>query len=237
MTWPVHVLTIFPDMFPGPLGTSLMGKALETGKWTCNTVNLRDHAMDKHHSVDEEPFGGGAGMLMRADVLGRAVDTVLDTAGEGIAKVYVSPKGTPFNQEKAAALASNPNGLMVLCGRFEGVDQRVLDYYNFDEISMGDFVMTGGEMAAYCIIDACVRLLPEVVGKAESLADESFTSGLLEYPHYTRPQEWRSMTVPEVLLSGHHENIRKWRLEQSKQLTQKRRPDLWANYVNERKLS
>ncbi|MDP3935535.1 MAG: tRNA (guanosine(37)-N1)-methyltransferase TrmD, partial [Alphaproteobacteria bacterium] len=161
MSWPVHVLTIFPEMFPGPLGTSLIGKALETEKWTCNSVNLRDYAEDKHHSVDDEPFGGGAGMLMRADVIGRAVDAVLSKAGPRISKVYLSPKGKPFTQAKAQELSSNAQGMVMLCGRFEGVDQRVIDYYDFDEISIGDFVMTGGEMAAYCIIDACVRLLPE----------------------------------------------------------------------------
>jgi len=237
MSWPVHVLTIFPDMFPGALGTSLVGKALETEKWMCNAVNLREFAEDKHHSVDGEPFGGGAGMLMRADVIGRAIDSVVATVGSKISKVYVSPKGKPFTHAKAAALSSNPDGMLVLCGRFEGIDQRVIDYYGFDEISIGDFVMTGGEMAAYCMIDACVRLLPGVIGKAESLEDETFASGLLEYPHYTRPQEWKSLSVPEVLLSGHHEHIRKWRLKQAEQLTQERRPDLWAQYVNERKLS
>lgn len=237
MSWPVHVLTIFPDMFPGPLSTSLIGKALETEKWTCNSVNLRDYAEDKHHSVDDEPFGGGAGMLMRADVIGRAVEAVLSKAGPQISKVYLSPKGKPFTQAKAQELSSNAQGMVMLCGRFEGVDQRVIDHYGFDEVSMGDFVMTGGEMAAYCMIDACVRLLPEVIGKPESLEEESFSSGLLEYPQYTRPQEWNGLAVPDVLLSGHHENIRKWRLQRAEQLTQERRPDLWAQYVNERKLS
>lgn len=237
MTWSVHVLTIFPEMFPGSLNTSLIGKALESEKWSCNPVNLRDFAHDKHHSVDDEPFGGGVGMLMRPDVIGRAVESVLSTAGPDIAKVYLSPKGQPLNQSKAATLSENKDGLLILCGRFEGIDQRVIDHYNFDEISIGDFVMTGGEMAAYCLIDACVRLLPDVVGKAESLADESFAHGLLEYPQYTRPQEWNGLSVPNVLLSGHHEHIRLWRHQQAEQLTQERRPDLWAQYVNERKLS
>lgn len=237
MTWPVHVLTIFPDMFPGALNASLIGKALEADKWSCKPVNLRDFAEDKHHSVDDEPFGGGAGMLMRADVVGRAVDSVVSVAGAEISRIYLSPKGKPFTQAKARELSGNPAGMLVLCGRFEGVDQRVIDHYGLEEISVGDFVMTGGEMAAYCMIDACVRLLPEVVGKAESLEEESFSSGLLEYPHYTRPQEWKNMTVPDVLLSGHHERIRKWRLQQAEQLTKERRPDLWDQYVNERKLS
>lgn len=237
MTWPVHVLTIFPDMFPGALNTSLIGKALEAGKWSCKPVNLRDFAEDKHHSVDDEPFGGGAGMLMRADVVGRAIDSVISVADAEISRVYLSPKGKPFAQAKAREMSDNPAGMLVLCGRFEGVDQRVIDHYGLEEISVGDFVMTGGEMAAYCMIDACVRLLPDVVGKAESLEEESFSSGLLEYPHYTRPQEWKDMTVPDVLLSGHHERIRKWRLQQAEQLTKERRPDLWDQYVNERKLS
>lgn len=237
MIWPVHVLTIFPDMFPGTLNTSLIGKALEAGKWSCESVNLRDFAEDKHHSVDDEPFGGGSGMLMRADVIGRAIDSVVSVVGAEISRIYLSPKGKPFTQAKARELSDNPAGMLVLCGRFEGVDQRVIDYYGLEEISVGDFVMTGGEMAAYCMIDACVRLLPDVIGKAESLEEESFSSGLLEYPHYTRPQEWKDMSVPEVLLSGHHERIRKWRLQQAEQLTKERRPDLWDQYVNERKLS
>jgi tRNA (guanine37-N1)-methyltransferase len=237
MSWPVHVLTIFPEMFPGALDTSLVGKALENQTWTCRAINLRDFAEDKHHSVDDEPFGGGAGMLMRADVIGRAVDATLTDCGSGVAKIYLSPKGKAFTQKKAMELSKNSDGILMLCGRFEGVDQRVIDYYHFDEISIGDFVMTGGEIAAYCMIDACVRLLPDVIGKVESLEEESFSSGLLEYPHYTRPQEWKEMKVPEVLLSGHHEHIRQWRLEQSKQITQKQRPDLWAQYINERKLS
>lgn len=237
MSWPVHVLTLFPEMFPGPLSTSLVGKALESKKWSCNSINLRDFANDKHHSVDEEPFGGGAGMLMRADVVGCAIDSAISIAEPGVSKIYLTPKGKPFSQAKAEKWSQNSAGMMILCGRFEGVDQRIVDYYNLEEISIGDFVMTGGEMAAYCIIDACVRLLPSVIGKTESLVDESFSAGLLEYPHYTRPQEWKGLTVPEVLLSGHHENIRKWRLQQAEQLTKERRPDLWVQYVNERKLS
>lgn len=237
MTWSVHALTLFPEIFPGPLTTSIIGKALENDIWQCNAVNLRDFAEDKHHSVDDEPFGGGAGMLMRPDVLGRAVESVLAKSGKGISKIYLSPKGRPFTQEKARALSQNADGVMLLCGRFEGVDQRVIDYYEFEEVSLGDFVMTGGEFAAYALIDACVRLLPNVVGAPDSLNEESFASGLLEYPQYTRPQVWRDKGVPEVLLSGHHANIRKWRLQQAEALTQERRPDIWAQYVNERKIS
>lgn len=237
MNWPVHVLTIFPDMFPGPLKTSLIGKALETEKWSCHPMNLRDYAVDKHHSVDDEPFGGGAGMLMRPDVVGRAVEAAIQQTGPKASRVYLTPKGNHFNQAKAQELSSNAQGMILLCGRFEGIDQRVIDHYEFDEVSIGDFVMTGAEMAAYCLIDACVRLLPDVIGKPESLEEESFSSGLLEYPQYTRPQTWNGVSAPEVLLSGHHEHIRKWRLQQAEELTQKRRPDLWAQYVNERKLS
>lgn len=237
MTWSVNVLTLFPEMFPGPLHTSLIGKALNNNIWSCNAVNLRDFAEDKHSSVDDEPFGGGAGMLMRPDVLGKAVDSVLSAANSNMSRVYLSPRGRPFTQAKAKSLSENPDGVLLLCGRFEGVDQRVIDYYEFEEVSLGDFVMTGGEFAAYAMIDACVRLLPNVIGTPESLNEESFTSGLLEYPQYTRPHVWRNQDVPEVLRSGHHGNIKKWRLEQAELLTQERRPDMWTQYVNERKIS
>ncbi len=236
MTWNVRVLTIFPEMFPGPLSESLIGKALSEKIWDCSSLNLRDFTTDKHQSVDDQPFGGGAGMLMRSDVIGSVMDQMIDQHPKA-SRVYLTPKGQPLTQRKVAKLANNPHGMIVLCGRFEGVDQRVIDHYDFDEISIGDFVMTGGELAAHCLIDACVRLLPGVVGKSESLEDETFSKGLLEYPHYTRPQVWKGKEVPEVLLSGHHANIHQWRLAQSEKLTKERRPDLWAQYVNERKQS
>jgi tRNA (guanine37-N1)-methyltransferase len=230
--WPIHILTLFPELFPGPLNASITGRALEKNIWKLETTQVRDFALDKHHSVDDEPFGGGAGMLMRADILGRAIDQSLANAGQNIQRILLSPKGVQFTQRHAKMWSNNPDGIMLVCGRFEGIDQRVVDYYNFEEISIGDFVMTGGEIAAHAIMDACVRLLPKVVGKEESLQDETFSSDLLEYPHYTRPQTWNGFEVPEILTSGHHANIQRWRTQQAEQLTKERRPDLWTNYVN-----
>ncbi len=222
----VRVLTVFPEMFPGPVGSSLAGRALEDGIWSLETVDIRDFARDKHRSVDDTPFGGGAGMVMRPDVVGDALVAV-SRAEEPL--IYLSPRGRLLDQARVRALASGP-GMSLLCGRFEGVDERVLEAHEIEEISLGDFVLSGGEPAAIALIDACVRLLPGVVGQAESLAEESFAEGLLEYPHYTRPQEWRGRRVPDVLLSGHHERVRDWRLAEAERSTRERRPDLWRRY-------
>jgi len=223
------VLTLFPEMFPGPLGCSLAGKALEDGIWALETVDIRDYAEDKHRSVDDSPFGGGAGMVMRPDVVDAAIRANRDSdAAEPL--VYFTPRGRLLGQRRVEELAAERRVVM-LCGRFEGVDQRVLDAHGAEEISVGDFVLSGGEPAAILLIDAVVRLLPGVVGKEESLTEESFARGLLEYPHYTRPQTWDGRAVPEELLSGHHERIRAWRQRQAEEATRQRRPDLWARYV------
>lgn len=224
--WAATVLTIFPEMFPGPLGHSLAGRALEGGVWSLDAVNLRDFATDRHRSVDDLPFGGGAGMVMRPDVVARAYDAL---AAEGAARpaIFLSARGRPLTQARVRELAEAP-GIVVLCGRFEGVDQRVVEARGFEELSLGDVVLSGGEPAAIALIDACVRLLPGVVGAEASLEEETFSDDLLEYPHYTRPQVWEDHAVPEVLLSGHHERIRAWRRRQAERITAARRPDLWA---------
>ena len=226
MSWSATVLTIFPEMFPGPLGASLAGKALREGIWRLETVDIRQFARDKHRSVDDAPFGGGPGMVMRPDIVDAAI---AGSGGEG-PLVYLTPRGRLLDQERVRALAAGP-GVRLLCGRFEGVDERVLEARAVEEVSLGDFVLSGGEPAAIALIDACVRVLPGVVGTAESLEEESFERGLLEYPHYTRPQSWRGHAVPEALLSGHHERIRAWRLARAEELTRQRRPDLWERYV------
>jgi tRNA (guanine37-N1)-methyltransferase len=226
MTWRATVLTLFPEMFPGALGVSLAGKALGEGKWVLETVDIRDFATDKHRSVDDTPAGGGAGMVMRADIAAAAIDAARADAKPGTPTLYLSPRGTSLTQERARALAEGP-GVLLLCGRFEGVDQRVLDARDVEEISIGDYVLSGGELAAQVLIDACVRLLPGVAGNEGSLAEESFAQGLLEYPHYTRPREWEGLSIPDVLLSGDHEKIAKWRRAQAEALTKGRRPDLW----------
>ena len=230
MSWHATVLTLFPEMLPGPLAHSLAGKALAAGLWTLDTVDIRAFARDKHRSVDDAPFGGGAGMVMRPDVLDAAI------AGTGgIGPLFLlSPRGCPLTQERVRALAAGP-GMRLVCGRFEGVDQRVIEARAITELSLGDFVLSGGEPAAIALIDACVRLLPGVVGRAESFAEESFAEDLLEYPHYTRPQEWQGRTVPAVLLSGDHARIRAWRRAEAERLTQARRPDLWQRYRARRK--
>ncbi|MBT6286340.1 MAG: tRNA (guanosine(37)-N1)-methyltransferase TrmD [Rhodospirillaceae bacterium] len=224
--WTAKVLTLFPEMFPGPLAHSLAGKALTEGLWSLDAVNIRDFATDRHSTVDDTPFGGGPGMVMRADVIDAAID---DAAIAGAPLVYLTPRGTPLSQEIAAELADGP-GVTLICGRYEGVDQRVLDAREVTEISLGDFVLSGGEPAALALLDACVRLLPGVMGAEASLEEESFARGLLEYPHYTRPAEWCGRKVPDVLLSGHHRNIYAWRMEQAEMITQARRPDLWDRY-------
>jgi len=228
-TWRSKVLTLFPEMFPGPLGFSLAGQGLKDGLWTCETVNLRDHGIDKHASVDDSPFGGGPGMVMRPDVVDEALAAARRDASD-LPLLVTSPRGLPLTQSRVRDLAAGP-GLIILCGRFEGIDQRVIDEHDLEEISIGDVVLSGGEPAAMTIIDACVRLLPGVMGKRESRDEESFEMGLLEYPHYTRPQDWQGRAVPEVLLSGHHENIRQWRRAQAEEITRTRRPDLWAAYA------
>lgn len=220
------MLTLFPEMFPGPLAHSLAGKALTEGLWSLDAVNIRDFATDRHSTVDDTPFGGGPGMVMRADVIDAAID---DAAIAGAPLIYLTPRGTPLSQEIAAELADGP-GVTLICGRYEGVDQRVLDARDVTEISLGDFVLSGGEPAALALLDACVRLLPGVMGAEASLEEESFARGLLEYPHYTRPAEWCGRKVPDVLLSGHHRNIYAWRMEQAEMITQARRPDLWDRY-------
>ncbi len=225
--WTARVLTIFPDMFPGPLGHSLAGRALSEKIWDLRTVDIRDFASDKHGTVDDAPFGGGPGMVMRADILDAALASVQDAPGPVI---YLTPRGRTFDQERAASFASGP-GVTLLCGRFEGIDERIIEERNFEEVSVGDFVLSGGEPAAMSVIDACVRLLPGVVGDEDSLVEESFAQGLLEYPQYTRPATWRGRTAPDVLLSGHHEKIRAWRLAQAERITRERRPDLWERYV------
>jgi tRNA (guanine37-N1)-methyltransferase len=231
-TWTARVLTIFPEMFPGMLGHSIAGKALERGLWRLETLDIRDFAEDRHRSVDDTPFGGGAGMVMRADVVDRALGhaTEADAAdGGGAPVIYLSPRGRRLEQARVRELAAGP-GVILLCGRYEGVDQRVLDAREVEEVSLGDFVLSGGEPAAFALIDACIRLLPGVMGAEASLEEESFEAGLLEYPHYTRPAEWCGRAVPDVLLSGHHEKIRAWRRAEAERITRERRPDLWARY-------
>ena len=227
--WIAKVLTLFPEMFPGPLAHSLAGKALAAGAWSLETFDIRDHAMDRHGTVDDSPFGGGAGMVMRADV----VDAAIEHSATGDAPlVYLTPRGEKFSQAHAVDLVTGP-GVTLICGRYEGIDQRVLDVRNVIEISLGDFVLSGGEPAALALIDACVRLLPGVMSSEASLFEESFNRGLLEYPHYTRPADWCGRKVPDVLLSGDHEKIATWRIEQSKVTTRERRPDLWDRYNEE----
>ncbi len=231
-TWTARVLTIFPEMFPGMLGQSLAGKALGQDFWALETLDIRDFAEDRHRSVDDTPFGGGAGMVMRADVIDRALGRAMaddQTAGGGSPVIYLSPRGRRLDQERVREIAAGP-GVILLCGRYEGIDQRVLDAHDVEEVSLGDFVLSGGEPAALALIDACVRLMPGVIGAEASLDEESFEAGLLEYPHYTRPAEWCGRAVPDVLLSGHHENIRAWRRAEAERITRERRPDLWARY-------
>lgn len=227
--WKAKVLTLFPEMFPGPLGLSLAGQGLEAGAWALETLHIRDFAADKHRTVDDAPFGGGPGMVMRPDVVSGAIDAAAG-ADPSLALIYLTPRGRPLTQEKVKELAQGP-GVVLLCGRYEGLDERVLDAHDLEEISLGDFVLSGGEAAAISLIDACVRLLPGVIGAPESLTEESFETGLLEYPQYTRPQEWQGRAVPEVLVSGHHENVRAWRKEKAEDITRERRPDLWARYA------
>jgi len=221
-------LTLFPDMFPGPLGLSLAGKALEKGLWSLETLDIRDFATDKHHTVDASPYGGGTGMVMKPDVVDAAVEHA-KTRLPGAQIIYPSPRGIKLTQKLAEDLKNRD--LIIVCGRFEGLDQRVIDHHDMLEVSLGDFVLSGGEIAAYALLDSIVRLLPGVIGKEDATHQESFSTtseyaGLLEYPHYTRPSLWKGRTVPDVLLSGNHEQISAWRLEQAQMITEARRPDL-----------
>ncbi len=224
--WAAQIITLFPQAFPGVLGQSLTGKALAEGLWTLDTIDLRPFGIGKHRNVDDTPAGGGAGMVLRADVLGPAIEQAQSRAPKGAPLIYLSPRGTPFTQATAQDWAATP-GVVLLSGRFEGVDQRVLEHYNIQEVSLGDFVMTGGEIAAQAMIDAVVRLLPGVLGNASSTADESHANGLLEHPQYTRPGDWQGRIIPEVLTSGDHARVDRWRREMSEKLTKERRPDLW----------
>jgi len=227
--WTAVVVTLFPEMFPGPLGHSLAGRALADGLWRLDTVDIRSHATDRHRTVDDAPFGGGPGMVLRPDV----ADAALRAArADGRALIYLSPRGRLLDQARVRALGAGP-GVTLLCGRFEGIDERVIDAHKLEEISLGDYVLSGGEPAALALIDACVRLLPGVVGSPDTLAEESFEHGLLEYPHYTRPTDWCGRRVPDVLLSGDHARVRAWRRAQSERLTRERRPDLWQRHLDQ----
>ncbi|MCS6931394.1 MAG: tRNA (guanosine(37)-N1)-methyltransferase TrmD [Acetobacteraceae bacterium] len=226
MSWRAVPITLFPEMFPGPLGFSLAGRALREGLWACEPVDLRRFGLGRHRSVDDAPFGGGAGMVLRPDV----VDAACAAVPEGLPLICLSARGRPLTQRRVRDLAAGP-GVALLCGRFEGVDQRVIEARGMEEISVSDVVLSGGEPAAILLLDACIRLLPGVMGAAESAEEESFSAGLLEYPHYTRPAEWQGRAVPEVLLSGHHGQVAAWRRAQAEAATRERRPDLWARYA------
>lgn len=228
MSWRASVLTLFPGMFPGPLGLSLSGRALAESAWTLDVRNMRDFAVDRHKTVDDTPFGGGAGMVLRPDIVDAAVQAVAD----GRPLVCLTPRGQRFTQDQARRLAAGP-GVVLLCGRYEGIDQRVIEARGMQELSIGDYVLSGGEMAALVVLDACVRLLPGVMGSEDSAREESFAGGLLEYPHYTRPADWQGRKVPAVLLSGHHAAVAAWRQAEAERITRERRPDLWAARTRE----
>ena len=228
MTFAATVLTLYPEMFPGPLGASLAGRALAAGAWSLKTIQIRDFASDKHHTVDDTPAGGGAGMVLRVDVLAAAVDHALATQPR-CPVLAMTPRGKPITQTRIRELAAGP-GVTLLCGRFEGFDERIFEGRPVEEVSLGDIVLSGGEPAAIAILDACIRLLPGVMGAPSSGAEESFEEGLLEYPHYTRPQEWEGRTIPEVLRSGDHAKISAWRKQRAEEDTRSRRPDLWERH-------
>ncbi len=229
MTFAATVLTLYPEMFPGPLGVSLAGRALREGGWTCDPVQIRDFATDKHRSVDDTPAGGGAGMVLRADVLAAAVDSVADDRPI----LAMTPRGAPLTQQRVRALANGP-GVIILCGRFEGFDERLFEGRAIEQVSIGDYILSGGEMGALVLLDACIRLRPGVMGAPSSGDDESFETGLLEYPQYTRPYEWEGRTIPEVLRSGYHAKIAAWRKHQAEVDTRLRRPDLWERHEGAR---
>ena len=227
----IKVFTIFPEIFPGFLQYSLTGRAMHEGKWSLDTVNIRDYALDKYGSVDDTPCGGGAGMIMRADVLGRAIKAEY----KGGRIIYMSPRGKPLTQSKVREL-SKEDTLTIVCGRFEGIDERVLEAFSIEEISIGDYILTGGEQAALILLDSVIRVLPGVLGNQASLENESFENLLLEHPQYTRPIDWEGHKVPDILLSGHHQNIADWQLEQSIEITKARRPDLYQKYLDSKKV-
>ena len=227
----IKVFTLFPDIFPGFLQYSLTGRAMHEGKWSLDTVNIRDYALDKYGSVDDTPCGGGAGMIMRADVLGRAIKAEY----KGGRIIYMSPRGKPLTQSKVRELSKEDN-LTIVCGRFEGIDERVLEAFSIEEISIGDYILTGGEQAALILLDSVIRVLPGVLGNQASLENESFENLLLEHPQYTRPIDWEGHKVPDILLSGHHQNIADWQLEQSIEITKARRPDLYQKYLDSKKV-
>ena len=224
--WTARVFTLYPELFPGPFGIGLYKKAIEKKLWSLEVVNIRDYAKDKHKTVDDTPFGGGSGMVMRADVIANSLDKNIHSKNEKT--IYLSPKGKKFDQDFAKKIMNN--NLNIICGHFEGVDQRLLETRNIEEVSVGDFILSGGEVAAFLIIDAIVRLIPEVLGNSNSLIEETFERSLLEYPQYTKPQKWEKKDVPDVLLSGDHAKIKDWRLVQSEDITRRRRPDLWKKY-------
>lgn len=228
--WQARIITLFPQAFPGVLGESLTGKALQDGLWQLHTTDLRRFGVGKHRNVDDTPAGGGAGMVLRPDVLGAAIEATMQGTGGNWPLIYLSPRGRPMDQALMQSLA-RCDGVTLLCGRFEGVDERVLEHYGILEVSLGDFVMTGGEIAAQALIDATVRLLPGVLGNQASTEEESFSSGLLEHPQYTRPAEWKGREIPEVLMSGHHGKVAEWRRQMSEEITKARRPDLWEKHV------
>lgn len=232
MSFRAQILTLYPEMFPGPLGTSLAGRALAEGKWACDPIHIRDFATDRHRTVDDTPAGGGAGMVLRPDILGLAIDHALEKAPD-LPVIAMTPRGAPITQSRVRALAAGP-GATILCGRFEGFDERIFEARPIEPISMGDIILSGGEMGALMLLDACIRLLPGVMGAASSGDEESFESGLLEYPHYTRPALWEGRTIPEVLRSGDHAKIAAWRKQRAEEDTRLRRPDLWERHVGVR---
>ncbi len=228
--WKARVFTLYPELFPGPLDNGLFKKASEKKLWSLEVINIRDYALDKHKTVDDTPFGGGSGMLMRADVIANSLDKNISDNNEPI--IYLSPKGKKFDQIYAKKIMNK--NLNIICGHFEGIDQRLLEKRNIEEISIGDFVLSGGEIGAFVVIDSIVRLIPGVLGNSNSLVEETFESNLLEYPQYTKPQKWEEIEVPKVLLSGDHKKIKDWRLSQSEDITRRRRPDLWRKYKKDK---
>jgi len=224
--WIARVFTLYPELFPGPLGSGLYKKALEKKLWSLEVINIRDYALDKYKTVDDTPFGGGSGMVMRADIIANSLDKNISDKNEPI--IYLSPKGKKFDQTYAKIMKDK--NINIICGHFEGVDQRLLETRNIEEVSIGDFVLSGGETAAFIVIDTIVRLIPGVLGNSESLTEETFERNLLEYPQYTKPQKWEEKEIPDVLLSGDHAKIKDWRLSQSEDITRRRRPDLWKKY-------
>jgi tRNA (guanine37-N1)-methyltransferase len=228
VTWKASVLTLYPEMFPGPLGISLLGKALSNKLWSLETRDIREHGLGKHRTVDDTPAGGGPGMVLRADVAAAAIDAAR-VGSPGLPTIYLSPRGTPLTQARVRTLVSGP-GVILFCGRFEGLDERAIEARGLEEVSIGDFVLAGGEIAAMALIEAAVRLIPGVLGAEASPTEESFEAGLLEYPQYTRPQSFEGQDIPEVLTSGNHAEMAKWRRQQAEALTKRRRPDLWTLY-------